>query len=158
MKTSAQIYAEVFDLVTKSNTPEEDRPISSGGEKVHLPHMITFNNQLVKFSADTAVNTITESGFTKAVVTTKTLLALVNGKWRKLFTITLTQSTYNSADQAYPKPEVVEEVFITQEELLKLICIEQENINMKLEQTIKAQEKKIAELEDKLLQILNILG
>jgi uncharacterized protein YbaP (TraB family) len=112
----------------------------------------------VNFRADTAVDTITEGGFTKAVVTTKTLSSLVNEKWRKLYTRTITQSTYNLTDHAYPKPEVIDEVFIPQEELLKLICIEQENINMKLVQTIKAQEKKIAELEDKLVQILNILG
>jgi hypothetical protein len=49
-------------------------------------------------------------------------------------------------------------VFTTQEKLLQLLYIEQESLNMKLEKTIKAQEKKIADLEDKLVQILKILG
>jgi uncharacterized protein YbaP (TraB family) len=158
MKTSIQVYTEIFDLVTKSSTSEEDRPINGVGEKAHSTHKITFHNQLVNFRADTAVDTITKGGFTKAVITTKTLSSLVNEKWRKLYTRTITQSTYNPAEQSYPKPEVVDEVFIPQEELSQLLCIEQENINMKLVQTIKAQEKKIAELEDKLVQILKILG
>jgi hypothetical protein len=149
MKTSIQVYTEVFDLVTKSSTPKENRPINGVGEKTYSSHIISFHNQIVNFRADTAVDTITEGGFTKAVVSTKTLSALINDKWCKLYTITRTQSTYNPTDHAYPKPEVVEEVLTSQEELLKLIYIDQ---------TIKVQEKKIAELEDKMLQILKILG
>jgi hypothetical protein len=158
MKPSVQIYAEVFDRVTKNGTLERGKLINGVGESVHSTHMITFHNQPVTFKADTALSTITERGFARAVITTHTLSALANGQWRKLYTRTLTMSTYDLASQADPKPEVVEEVFTTQEKLLQLLRIEQESINMKLEQTIKAQEKKIAKLEDKLLQILKIVG
>jgi hypothetical protein len=158
MKTSVQIYAEIFDRVTKNGTLEKDKMINGVGEKVQSTLMITFNNQPVTFRADTALSPIIERGLTKALTTTQTLSALANGQWRKLYTRTLTMSTYDLAYQADPKPKVVEEVFTTQEKLLQLLYIEQESLIMKLERTIKTQEKKIADLEDKLVQILKILG
>jgi hypothetical protein len=80
MKPSVEIYKEIFNCVAKNGTLKKNKMIDGVGDWVQLTHIISFHNQPVTFRVDIELPPISECGFTRVVVTTHTLFALVNGQ------------------------------------------------------------------------------